>query len=334
MLMRVDFLKASIDKEPLLGVIMAEDETSIHLPFRAIKIIETPDVDDVYAIAIGVDGELCRLDKNWIPLEEHARPFPMSIQHAIVVGNVLVATWIDRELLLARMGCLPLDRPFRDGVERGDLRVARELEHAILPEGAVWAHVLDAEPLALSNMGDGFAFVLWNRGVYGFDVTGIERWRSPPPEWPELSHLPMSQETVSLHETATTIEVWSRAGGCLRLSKSDGTKIGNAHFEIEGALSDVYGSEKERLLLLGDGRCYLYRSGTRVADLSTKGPVQHALNTNDTWVLSGWREEILLSENGVQTRKQNEVTIQHLMKDEQLWLLTNDGALSHSILTE
>lgn len=313
---------------------MAEDGSSIQLPFRAIKILETPDVEDVYAIAIGVDGELCRLDEHWVPLEEHARPFPMSIQHAIVVGDVLIATWIDRELLLARMGSLPLDRPFRNGVERGDLRVARNLEHAILPEGATWAHVLDAEPLALGNMGDGFAFVLWNRGVYGFDVTGVERWRASPPQWPELAHLPMSQETVSLHETATTIEVWSRAGGCLRLAKSDGTKIGSAHFDIEGALSDVYGTESERLLLLGDGRCYLYRGGAKIADLATKGPVQFALNTNATWILSGWREEILLSENEVQTKPQPEVVVQHIMKDDRLWLLTNDGYLNQSFLTE
>ena len=332
--MRVDFLKASIDKEPLRRITMAEGENSTHLPFRAIKIIETPDVQGVYAIAIGVDGELCRLDENWIPLEEHARPFPMSIQHAIVVGDVLIATWIDRELLLARMGSLPLNRPFRNGVERGDLRVARDLEHAILPEGATWAHVLDAEPLALTGMDDGFAFVLWNRGVYGFDATGVERWRAPPPEWPELAHLPMSQETVSLYETSTTIEVWSRAGGCLRLSKADGTKIGSAHFDIEGSLSDIYGTETERMLLLTDGRCFQYRGGVRVADLATKGPVQHAFNTNETWILSGWREEILLSEDGVQTKNQNEVVVQHLMKDEQLWLLTNDGMLSHSILTE
>ena len=39
------------------------------------------------------------------------------------------------------------------------------------------------------------------------------------PEWPELAHLPMSQETVTIHETQETIEVWSRAGGCLRYRK-------------------------------------------------------------------------------------------------------------------
>ena len=314
---------------------MVEAEHSIHLPFRAIKIIETPDVEGVYAIAIGVDGELCRLDENWKPLENHARPFPMSIQQAIVVHDVLIATWIDRELLLARMGCLPLDQPFKEGVERGDLRTTRYIDQAILPEGVIWAHVLDAEPLAMTTMDDGFAFVLWNRGVYGFDMTGVERWRAPPPEWPELSHLPMSQETVALYETNSTIEVWSRAGGCLRLSKADGSRIGNAHFELEGALSSVFGTETQRILMLTDGRCYQYKSGSRVADIATKGPIQHAIFFDDsTWILSGWREEIALDETGVKVQKQSEVVVQHLVKDEQLWLLTNDGLLTHSILTE
>ncbi|MAR46497.1 MAG: hypothetical protein CMA41_01660 [Euryarchaeota archaeon] len=259
----------------------------------------------------------------------------MSIQQAIVVHDVLIATWIDRELLLARMGCLPLDQPFKEGVERGDLRTTRYIEQAILPEGVIWAHVLDAEPLAMTTMDDGFAFVLWNRGVYGFDVTGVERWRAPPPEWPELSHLPMSQETVALYETNSTMEVWSRAGGCLRLSKADGSRIGNAHFELEGALSSVFGTETQRILMLTDGRCYQYKSGSRVADIATKGPIQHAIFFDDsTWILSGWREEISLDETGVTVQKQSEVVVQHLVKDEQLWLLTNDGLLTHSILTE
>ena len=314
---------------------MVEGESRVQLPFRAMRILETPNVKDVYAVAIGVDGELCRLNEEWELLEPHARPFPMSIQQAIIVDNVLIATWIDRELLLARMACLPLDQAFREGVERGDLRTARNLEQAILPEGAIWAHVLDAEPLALTAMDDGFCFVLWNRGIYGFDVNGVERWRSPPPEWPKLSHLPMSQETVTLHETHSTIEVWSRAGGCLRLSKSNGSEIGSAHFDLEGALSSVYGTETQRVLLLSDGRCYQYKSGSRTADIATKGPIQHALFMDDsTWVFSGWREEIALSESGVTVKNQDEVVVQHLVKDEQLWLLTNDGLLAHSSLTE
>ena len=314
---------------------MVEGSGTIQLPFRAVQILKTPEIEGVYAVAIGVDGELCRMNDSWEPIEAHARPFPMSIQHAIIVGQHLIATWIDRELLVARMGCLPIDQPFKNGVERGDLRAVRLLEHAVMPEGTIWAHVLDAEPLAMTTMDDGFAFVLWNRGIYGFNANGTERWRAPTPTWPELSHLPMSQETVSLHETDSTIEVWSKAGGCLRLSKSSGEHIGTVHFELEGALSDVYGFKSDRLLLLANGRCYLYREGTKVADLETKGPVQHALLMQDsTWILSGWREEIALRNSGVSILKQDEVVVQHVNKGDQLWLLTNDGKISHSFLTE
>ena len=41
---------------------MSEGAESIQLPFRTLKIIETSEVQGVHAIAIGVDGELCRLD--------------------------------------------------------------------------------------------------------------------------------------------------------------------------------------------------------------------------------------------------------------------------------
>jgi hypothetical protein len=53
-----------------------------------------------------------------------------------------------------------------------------------------------------------------------------------------------------------------------------------------------------------------------------------------TWIISGWREEIVLNETGVKVVQQNEVVMQHLLKEEQLWLLTNDGLLTHSVLTE
>ena len=138
-----------------------------------------------------------------------------------------------------------------------------------------------------------------------------------------------------MFETDTTIEVWSRAGGCLRLSKANGSQIGRGHFELEGSLSSVYGTSSSRLLLLNDGRCCLYHGGEKVADLSTQGPIQHALYLEEsTWILSGWREEILLEESSVKNHKQDEVVVQHIMNDEQLWLLTNDGMLHHSILTE
>ena len=100
--------------------------------------------------------------------------------------------------------------------------------------------------------------------VYGFNVNGVERWRAPPPAWPELSKLPMSQETVDLFETDTTIEVWSRAGGCLRLSKTNGSQIGIGHFELEGSLSNVYGTSSSRCCcsMMDDVASIMVRKGS------------------------------------------------------------------------
>ena len=90
----------------------------------------------------------------------------------------------------------------------------------------------------------------------------------------------------------------------------------------------------DRLLLLANGRCYLYREGTKVADLETKDQCSALFMEDSTWILSGWREEIALRNSGVSILKQDEVVVQHMEKGEQLWLLTNDGKISHSFLTE
>ena len=82
---------------------MGEAAKTKQLPFKVLKILPTPTIEDVYAIAVGVDGQLCRLDEQWNPIEAFASPFPAPIEHVIMIDDVLVATWIDRELLVARM---------------------------------------------------------------------------------------------------------------------------------------------------------------------------------------------------------------------------------------
>lgn len=83
---------------------MGEARETKQLPFKVLKILPTPAIEDVFAIAVGVDGQLCRMDDEWNPIEDFASPFPAPIEHVIMIDDVLVATWIDRELLVARMG--------------------------------------------------------------------------------------------------------------------------------------------------------------------------------------------------------------------------------------
>ena len=69
-------------------------------------------------IAIGVDGELQKLDLDYNPLSKATMPFPTPIRNATVVGSKMVATWIDSELMLARMSAFDLTQDFIQGVER------------------------------------------------------------------------------------------------------------------------------------------------------------------------------------------------------------------------
>lgn len=315
---------------------MGEGRKTKQLPFKVLKILPTPLIEDVFAIAVGIDGELCRLDDEWNPIEEFARPFPAPIEHVIMIDDLLVATWIDRELLVARMGAIRCTQPFQEGAERGDVRKARLIQNAIQPAGVLWSHVLDAEPLGLERHDDGFIFILWNRGVYSFNSNGVEQWRAPPPEWPDLKKIPMSQESVEICVTNTSIEIWSRAGGCCRLSKEDGSLIGTGSFTLDGSLDKVVAIGPNRLLVLKDGHIYWYREGKLFCEASTSGPIQSVMfnEESNSWYLAGWREELELMENDFKRFENQEVVVQHVQSPGGLWVITNDGMIAHSILTE
>lgn len=315
---------------------MGAENGTKQLPFKVLKILPTPHVEDVFAIAVGVDGELCRLDAEWNAIEAFARPFPAPIEHVIVINDILVATWIDRELLVARMGALRCTQPFQKGAERGDVRKTTNIQNAIQPAGAIWSHVLDAEPLGLARHEDGFIFILWNRGIYSFNSNGVEQWRAPPPEWPDMKSIPMSQESVDICVTDSSIEIWSRAGGCHRLSKEDGTLIGTGSFDLDGSLDKVEAIGSNRLLVLKNGHIYWYKQGKMLCEASTSGPIQSVLFNEElnSWYLAGWREELELMEDGFKRFENREVVVQHVRSTDRLWTVTNDGMMNHSFLTE
>ena len=117
-------------------------------------------------LAVGIDGEFQHLDASLSPTGEVRKPFPMGVRHTCTTNDVVVATWVDHELLMARMAAFECDMPLKEGVERGDLRTRTSIDAALHPAGSVWSHVLDAEPLALCGHPTGFAFVLYNKGIY------------------------------------------------------------------------------------------------------------------------------------------------------------------------
>jgi hypothetical protein len=55
---------------------------------------------------------------------------------------------------------------------------------------------------------------------------------------------------------------------------------------------------------------------------------------SNTWYLAGWREELELMENDFRRFDNREVVVQHIRSPDGLWVVTNDGMMNHSILTE
>ena len=79
-------------------------------------------------IALGVDGELQKIDLEGNLVGQPKKPFPTPIKNAAIVDNMLIATWLDQELLLARMAAIDLNNEFEQGVNRGDLRIRKTID--------------------------------------------------------------------------------------------------------------------------------------------------------------------------------------------------------------
>ena len=94
-------------------------------------------------------------------LDPPRHPFPGTITNAVLLGaHLLVSTWVEREISLARLAALDLSESIQNGVELPELRVAMETGQIdnFHVTGATWSHILDAEPLALCTYDNDIIF--------------------------------------------------------------------------------------------------------------------------------------------------------------------------------
>ena len=248
-------------------------------------------------IVVGVDGHLQKIDTEGKLLGNPARPFPTPIRDAVVIDNTLVATWLDQELLLARMAAISLENDFSDGVNRGDLRVRRTIDKSLHPVGTEWSHVLDAEPLSLAANNNSFSFVLWRRGVYNLSVKATENWRSPEPDWPNLAKIPRAMDTVATTCDDDYFEIWSKGGGMIRYDVNTGTIIEQLTLTLDGYLNQVYKHDNKYLLLYNNSNIALYEEGKIVLNAKLSGPISYAewSENEEGWHIAGWRELLFVS---------------------------------------
>ena len=250
-------------------------------------------------IVIGIDGELQKLDSNYVQIKKPVNPFPTPIRNSAIIDSKMVVTWIDSELMLARMAAFDLTQDFIQGVERSELRVRRTLDRAIHPAGNIWSHVLDAEPLAIDSKNSAFTFVLWRKGIYNMTKDAHEKWRSEEPSWNKLSKYPRAEETVNVVMNDDFVEVWSRGGGINRYDHESGKLIEQKIIEIDGFLLNVHHFSNNYLLQLNDGYVALFDGEKIFLKAKLSGPISDAYwsDSKQGWYISGWREVIFLSRN-------------------------------------
>ena len=265
-------------------------------------------------VVIDVDGG--------ITIDGHtASPFPTDITHAAICDEGLVATWVDHELRLARMALLPLNEKLEDGISKAELRLSR---NTAMVAGAIWCHIIDAEPLALCAKDDKIIFALWMRGMYCVDSQDNEVWRLPLFEAKEKTP-PRSDEIAAISVLEEDVVVWTRGGKYRKISLNNGEIVDEKSLEIECDLEDVFNHEQKFLLSSKDGWTWEFEDGQITVARKLRGTIQDAVFDGDDWRIISWRDDLMLRGESV---RRYDLGVQLIQKDEVWMVLDNQGNFS------
>ena len=269
-------------------------------------------------LVIGVDGEICRIDRDNLEIiEDYANPFPSGITNSTICDNLFVATWVENELRQARMAALPIDNGFENGINKSELRFSqndRTIDRSVA--GSIWSHELDAEPIGITSEGEMICFSNYKRGIYCIDSNSEEIWRIPELSWEaikgysnsEMIHTIVLGPHPNINEK-NCIWIWSISGSWITLEWSDGSIISRGRISTKGELDLVVKGDDGWLLGLSSGEILRCKSDGSNEENIPGGPCNDALNLNGVWHISGWREDILWSESGVQRVPRNDLGV-------------------------
>ena len=259
-----------------------------------------------------MDGEFLRLDDEYQIIEDAATPFPMRVSHAVHVGDYLFATWIDGELMLARMGSMNLNKAPEEGPKRAELRTSNGNASQYHPKGNRWSHVLNAEPLALAANESALVFNLWKRGLYALDHDANELWRQQVPEWNYTKRRPRNEEILAIHLHEDELTITSRGGRAQRRSLSTGEVLEEYILNgPEAPLEHHFRHENQHLICSTQGELCWLEDNTVVQRIQLKGPVQGAIWDSYVrgWRLAGWREEVIISNQKIEQHACQEIPV-------------------------
>ncbi len=252
---------------------------------------------------IDTEGGLCLLHPHRLnTIDPICHPFPGKITTATVVGqHYLASTWVERDLSIARLALIDLREPLQSGIEMSDLRVAADSEKSSIHHvaGAVWSHILDAEPLAICAHEGDIVFCTHNRGIYRIRIDSIEVWRRKQLVWELLSDLPDGDVIVKLISVGESIWAFSLGGGWAEIEGSSGNVIRKGIHQFKSSTDQVwYGGDGNWLLGLSENRMAWWNSEQEEIIVSNiNGPIQDGIWTGDSWMITGWRQDMVWAQD-------------------------------------
>jgi len=288
-------------------------------------------------VLIGTEGGICFLHPERLnSLDPMRFPFPGKITNAVLMDDGLLAlTWVEREISLARLAVLDLHEPLQNGIDLPVLRKAIEsgkVNHYHVA-GAVWSHVLDAEPLALCSIGNDLIFCTHHRGIYRVTSTSEEVWRRSPLEWDSLAHLPDGDVLVTLIPKGDAIWAFSLGGGWSEIDAQDGTIRRHGALQLKFSVNQVWVSDSDEWLFgLSHNRMAKWNPDSESLHVeNVQGPIQDARCDGVNWLITGWREDIIWGPSKSGTTDVNCSTraeVGHCILDRNedgFWVLDNRG---------
>jgi len=305
-----------------------EEEVPRNIPFLPDLIVH----HEGGTLVTGMEGEILWLDTDMKPMTEVVCPHPMRLRQASIANGQLYATWLDRELLLACMGAMPVGAAEK-GKTRAEVRTSIGTRTTHYPAGTTWAHALDAEPMALVSDGDSVVFDLYNRGMYKIGTSAEERWRVGPPEWSYPKKRPRNEEMVALHLEDETYTITSRGGRVQRRSLESGAlKEEFLLNDVESPLEHHFRHGNQHLVCSATGTVYWLEDQEIKQQVQLSGPVQSAMwdAERQGWRIAGWREEAILAPDLIDRRATRELPVHVCAFKGGALVLFNDGSWERS----
>jgi hypothetical protein len=289
------------------------------IDFSPTKIVRGTDIH----VLIGSQGEMAKIDGNGVIKGPVVTPFPAPIIGGVILDEVWIGIWLDREFRLARMAAIPIGMDWKNGPSREDLRVSIKSQEEVLPSNSIWNRVLDSEPMGIGNYGDKVVFTTVS-GTYMIDSKANEVWRGLLPRWPSISNISTYDEIVGVIEFPKGLAIWSKAGGVSVLDPSNGLEVFSRVIDFGDSVSGVIYSEEGGwfVMLHEDSIAMLKEIEGSHSSFSTEGPVLDAEFSGGSWKWTGWRHDGLLAASESTIIERENVGVAILDGN----ILSNDGS--------